>query len=107
MASGSDLEWWVVWIASAFPKVDHHGALLNSVFLVLLLGILRLLANSQAKRTTPQKVSESLYLRAIGRFKDERPFHLVVKRRRVLLIFGRKEGETLFKKLKFSFEKGF
>ena len=68
VASGGDLERWVVWIASAFPEVDYHGALLNSIFLVLLPGILWLLADSQAKRTTSKKVREPFYLRAIGRF---------------------------------------
>jgi hypothetical protein len=73
----------VVWVASTFPEVYHHGALLYSILQVFLPNILWLLADSQAKRTTLKKVREPFYLRAIGRLKDERDLHLVVKRGRV------------------------
>jgi hypothetical protein len=88
-----------------FPEVDHHGAFLNSILLVLLLDILRLLANSHVKRTTLKKIREPFYIRAIGRINDKCTLHLLVKRRRVLLILG-KRREDSSKKLIF-FRKAF
>jgi hypothetical protein len=59
VASGGDLERWVVWVASAFPQVDCHEALLNSILSIFLSDILWFLANFEAKRTTLKKVRES------------------------------------------------
>jgi hypothetical protein len=87
MCLGSrDLERWVVWVASTFPQVDCHGALIESIFSVFFLDILQLLVNSQAKRKTLKKVRESFYLRAIGCFKDKGSLHLLVREEELLIL---------------------
>jgi hypothetical protein len=90
VASSGDLKGRVIWVASAFSRVDCHRAFLNPVLTVFLPDILWLLADPHAKRTTPKKVRESFHLRAIGCLKDKGSFHLVV-REEGLLILGKGE----------------
>jgi hypothetical protein len=58
--------------------------------MIFLLDILWLLANSQAKCTTPQKIRESFHLRAIGYPKGKGALHLVA-REDELLTLGKEE----------------
>jgi hypothetical protein len=102
VASSGDVERWVVCLASTSPQVDYHGSLLNSIFTLFLSDILWLLANSQAKRTTPKKVRESFHLRAIGCFKDKGALHLIAREEELLILGKRREDS--FKRLRgFSF----
>jgi hypothetical protein len=79
VASSGGLERRVVWVASVFSQVECHRALLDSIFTVFLPDILWLLADSQAKRTTPTKVRKSFHLRAIVCLKDKGALHLVAR----------------------------
>jgi hypothetical protein len=79
VSSGSDLEGRVIWVVSAFSQVDCHRAFLNSVLVVFLLDILRLLADPHAKRATLKKMRESFHLRAVGCPNHKGSFHLVAR----------------------------
>jgi hypothetical protein len=57
-----DLERRVIRVASAFSQVDCHRELLSSILVVFFLDVLRLLADSHAKRATPQEMRESFHL---------------------------------------------
>jgi hypothetical protein len=52
VSSGGDLEGRVIWVVSAFSQVDCHGAFLNSIFVVFLPDVLRLVADPHVKRAT-------------------------------------------------------
>ena len=95
MPSGGDLEGRVIWVVLAFNQVDCHRAFLNSVLAVFLLDVLRLLADPQVKRATPQKVRESFHLRAVGCPNDKGAFHLVAREEGFLNIG--KEEKILFR----------
>jgi hypothetical protein len=104
--NGDSLKGRVIGVASAFSQVDHHTAFLNPVLAVFLPDILRFLADPHAKRTTPKKVKESFYLRAIGCLKDKGAFHLVT-RGEGLLIPGKGEKVLLEVKRSFLLRKAF
>ena len=90
VASSGDLKGRVIRVALALSQVDCHRAFLNPVLVVFFPDILRLLADPHAKRTTPKKVKESFYLRAIGCLKDKGALHLVA-REEGFLISGKGE----------------
>jgi hypothetical protein len=58
----SDLERRMVRIVSAFSQVDCHRAFFHIILEILLPDIFWLLADSHAKRTTSQQVSEPFHL---------------------------------------------
>jgi hypothetical protein len=53
VSSGSDLEGRVIWVVLAFSQVDCHRAFFNSILVVFLPDVLRLLTDPHVKRATP------------------------------------------------------